>query len=94
MNIKEIDEQIESIEKQLAELDERRAELLARLARLKEDKARAVQSQISTNDFPDAAVRHSSPSEEKIALFRSLFRGREDVYPRRWENPKTGKSGY
>lgn len=33
-------------------------------------------------------------SEEKVALFRSLFRGREDVFPRRWENPKTGRSGY
>lgn len=35
---------------------------------------------------------HSSP-EEKIALFRSLFRGREDVYPVRWTS-KAGKSGY
>jgi len=35
-----------------------------------------------------------SPPGEKIDLFRSLFRGREDVYPRRFENPKTGKSGY
>ncbi|CAA7627437.1 Putative helicase (fragment) [Candidatus Terasakiella magnetica] len=30
----------------------------------------------------------------KIALFRSLFRGREDVFPKRWSNPKNGKSGY
>ena len=30
----------------------------------------------------------------KVALFRSLFRGREDVFPRRWENAKKGKSGY
>src|ERR1700761_785842 len=37
--------------------------------------------------------RHSAP-EDKIALFRSLFRGRDDVYPRRFENWKTGKSGY
>ena len=37
--------------------------------------------------------RHSSP-EDKITLFRSLFRGREDVYPRRFESRKTGKSGY
>lgn len=37
--------------------------------------------------------QHSSP-EAKIALFRSLFRGREDVYPRRFESRKTGKSGY
>ncbi len=37
--------------------------------------------------------RLSSP-QEKIALFRSLFRGRDDVYPRRFENRRTGKSGY
>jgi superfamily II DNA or RNA helicase len=35
-----------------------------------------------------------SPTAAKIALFRSLFRGREDVLPRRWDNPKTGKAGY
>ncbi len=35
-----------------------------------------------------------SSSPDKIALFRSFFRGREDVYPRRFENRKTGKSGY
>src|SRR5208337_738385 len=35
-----------------------------------------------------------SPAEVKIALFRSLFRGREDVYPRRFESRKTGRSGY
>jgi superfamily II DNA or RNA helicase len=32
-------------------------------------------------------------SEKKIRLFRSLFKGREDVYPRRWES-RNGKSGY
>jgi len=36
---------------------------------------------------------YASP-EEKISLFRSLFRGREDVYPRRFESRKSGKSGY
>jgi|GEM_PF-764273 Uncharacterized protein conserved in bacteria len=38
-------------------------------------------------------VHNYSPPGEKIALFRSLFRGREDVYAVRWES-KTGKSGY
>ena len=37
--------------------------------------------------------RHSDPAA-KIALFRSLFRGRVDVYPRRFESRRTGKSGY
>lgn len=32
-------------------------------------------------------------TEDKIALFRRLFRGRTDIYPVRWES-KVGKSGY
>ena len=39
-------------------------------------------------------VNQHSSAEAKVALFRSLFRGREDVYPRRFESRKTGKSGY
>ncbi len=35
----------------------------------------------------------SSSSTEKIALFRSLFSGRADVYPRRYE-ARDGRSGY
>jgi len=39
-------------------------------------------------------VTNHSPPAAKIELFRSLFRGRDDVYPRRFESRKTGKSGY
>ena len=39
-------------------------------------------------------VTNQSPSTAKIGLFRSLFRGREDVYPRRFESRKTGRAGY
>src|SRR6266540_3029759 len=39
-------------------------------------------------------VDRTSSSQAKIALFRSLFRGRDDIYPRRFESRKTGKSGY
>jgi superfamily II DNA or RNA helicase/very-short-patch-repair endonuclease len=35
-----------------------------------------------------------SRPEEKIALFRELFQGRQDVYARRFESRKSGKSGY
>jgi hypothetical protein len=42
----------------------------------------------------DPLVHHRSSPEAKIALFRGLFRGREDVYPRRFESRKTGNSGY
>lgn len=43
---------------------------------------------------PTQSLDQTSSPEAKIALFRSLFRGREDVYPRRFESRKTGKSGY
>ena len=43
---------------------------------------------------PSSPLHYRSPPEAKIALFRSLFRGRDDVYPRRFESRKTGKSGY
>jgi len=33
-------------------------------------------------------------TNEKVALFRRLFRGRTDVYPVRWESKGSGKSGY
>lgn len=45
---------------------------------------------IQTFSKPD--TNHLSP-EAKITLFRSLFRGREDVYALRWEG-KNGRAGY
>lgn len=39
-------------------------------------------------------VNHYSSIANKIAVFRSLFRGREDVYPRRFQSRKTGRAGY
>ena len=32
--------------------------------------------------------------QEKVNLFRSLFKGREDVFARRWYSKATGKAGY
>jgi superfamily II DNA or RNA helicase len=40
------------------------------------------------------SIESKSPVPEKIALFRILFRGREDVYPVLWKSEKTGKKGY
>jgi len=75
---------------QLIALDRERSEIAERLGVLERTKAREAAKQ------PEhaAAVTMTSPTVAKIALFRGLFRGREDVLPRRWENPKTGKAGY
>jgi superfamily II DNA or RNA helicase len=41
-----------------------------------------------------ASVDRNAPVALKIALFRSLFRGRQDVHARRFESRSTGRSGY
>ena len=45
------------------------------------------------SDVLPSTNEHSS-FEQKITLFRMLFRGREDVYPVLWENRQTGRKGY
>jgi superfamily II DNA or RNA helicase len=42
---------------------------------------------------PTKPTSNSISTQEKVALFRTLFQGREDVFARRWESAN-GKSGY
>lgn len=58
------------------------------------NQARALMPNADPPDPPNPTVTNNSPPATKIELFRSLFRGREDVYPRRFESRKTGKAGY
>ncbi|MDD2228102.1 MAG: DEAD/DEAH box helicase family protein [Candidatus Cloacimonetes bacterium] len=53
--------------------------------------AHTVEDNQFINDFYQ--VNKLSTPEQKIALFRSLFKGRDDVYAIRWSG-KGGKSGY
>ena len=82
-------DEIAAIQQQLEALDRERNRLISRLDQLK---------QVAINpDRPQPAkptITNSSPATEKVALFRRLFGGRTDVFPARWENPKTGRSGY
>ncbi|HQL51350.1 MAG TPA: restriction endonuclease subunit R, partial [Kiritimatiellia bacterium] len=48
-------------------------------------------NQQNTSALP---VTGASPPDAKVALFRSLFRGREDVYAYRFESALSGRSGY
>lgn len=41
----------------------------------------------------ESSIHQYSAVEDKLALYRSYFRGRDDVYPVRWSN-KQGKTGY
>ena len=42
----------------------------------------------------DEAINKRSGPDEKVKLFMSMFRGRDDVYAKRWENKVKGTAGY
>lgn len=48
-----------------------------------------IDSQVSALD-----INSKSNSIDKINFFMSLFKGRDDVYAKRWENDKKGTAGY
>lgn len=50
----------------------------------------ANQTKPSVKDAPTPRLS----AKEKVALFRSLFKGREDVYAQRWYSKKLNKGGY
>ena len=50
--------------------------------------------EIERHSIANGSVTNCSSPDEKVALFRALFRGREDVYARRFESQRTGKTGY
>ncbi|MCP9857922.1 DEAD/DEAH box helicase [Cyanobium sp. Cruz-8D1] len=41
-----------------------------------------------------APVKGPVSTQEKVALFRRLFRGRDDIYALRWQSTSSGRSGY
>ena len=78
----------------LAALDARRAELLAQISELQRERASSLAALEPPLQSQVPPVTNRSSQEAKLAVFRSLFRGREDAYARRFESPKTGKKGY
>ncbi|MBN1458706.1 MAG: restriction endonuclease subunit R, partial [Armatimonadetes bacterium] len=81
------DSLLAATESRLEALEQERSELLERIKRLR---AKQASSRVAT----PATVNRDSSAEEKVALFASLFRGRMDVYARRWENRRVGRSGF
>ena len=83
---------IKDVEASLAALDRERAAVSRELFRLR--------TELGEPEPPPVMEAVPSPGklsrsrEEKISLFRSLFGGRDDVFPRFWRNRKAGKQGY
>ena len=75
--------------------------LIACLERDREEAQARVRSLHAVLEGPAGGAERTSPrtsapatAAEKVALFRGLFRGRDDVFAKRWVNPRTDRKGY
>ncbi len=89
-----INEKILAAEQELAALAAKRTALQDRIRQLQGLKQSIADEQLPFNQRSESNITNESTEKQKIALFRSLFRGREDVFPRRFESKRTGKRGY
>ena len=87
-----LEQEIADLEQRLHALDSERAILTQALATLRQQRQEQIES--FAQRVAEATVTHQSSRQDKIKLFRDLFKGREDVYPKRFESSKTGKKGY
>jgi len=88
--ITEVEQQIARLRKEQDEAETKLSSLRARLAPDDNEIKQKLKHQAET---PASAATNLTPNE-KITLFLRLFNGREDVYPKLWQNQKTGKKGY
>jgi hypothetical protein len=80
---------------QLTALERERAAIVAEIETLRPAPTEQTAAiKVIASEKAGDLVDRNSTIESKITLFRRLFRGRSDVFPIRWENRKTGRSGY
>ena len=84
MNTGASDQQIRDIQDRLSNLGKEQRELTALLETLQRQK------QIHSEPSQNHPVTIDPVTTDRIRLFMSLFRGRNDVFPKRWDNAKTG----
>lgn len=82
-------DEIEQIRKRLRQLEAEQSKLRSRLVELG-----ANELPPTGNGASVSTVTANSADSEKVALFRSLFAGREDVFAKRWESARSGRTGY
>jgi hypothetical protein len=90
----ELEVEIEQIRVRLAANKAERKDLEATLRDLLSRRSTTVANYSSPAIADAPRVTAAAPAAEKVALFQRLFAGRADVFPVRWENRKTAKSGY
>ncbi|MBR5400448.1 MAG: restriction endonuclease subunit R, partial [Treponema sp.] len=85
---------VEALEQERLQLLDRLKEIDGLLEKLRMERKTPDRQNADVPELKGKGVDKYSPVEEKIKLFKSLFQGRQDVFARRFESAKTGKSGY
>ena len=81
-------------QQRLGELRRKLTALAAETAQT-EDEIAALESDVGLEfEAPRSTQPPPRTPAEKVALFLDLFGTRRSVYPKRWENEKTGRNGY
>ena len=88
-----IQERLKTLQEECRQLREENAHLRAMLGINQSPAKEPVPQAVPVPNLSSTTRSGVSTPEEKISLFRNLFRGREDVFATRWEG-KGGKSGY
>ena len=89
-----LDAELTALREQVAQLRVENARLL-RLLELTPQQARLPDPvQTGIFDAPPGFVHAGSPPASKVRFFRALFAARTDAYAQRWENARSGKSGW
>ena len=89
----DFEQRIATLEQKIQTIDVEREVLFQELSELKYQFRQRHQKELRLLT-ETATVTQQSYTKDKINLFRDLFKGREDVYPKLFVNSKTGKSGY
>lgn len=90
--MKSLDQQLVDREQECVKLRTENARLIALLE--KHGIAHSVEPPLQAPSASPPRASSNLSTEQKIALFRRLFRGRTDVYPVRWEKKDGSRSGY
>ena len=67
---------------------------MSRLLDLRAGETDPADEQLAAPLRPQGTVTLASPQDEKLALYADLFRARTDVHAIRWQNSRTGASGW
>ena len=83
------------LKKRIAALDDERTAIAAEIAMLEQlPIPEMLLPDVASSERGERIIDRHSETDQKISLFREMFRGRSDVFPIRWDNAKSGKSGY